>query len=100
MGPPVKLLVHNNRSSANKMAATQCFKASRHGENNLHKFNPSVRRGTKGNLSDFDSGIVKVVQELLIYKYFHTQPALQITEIDQKKRKYQRSKENKQANCI
>lgn len=53
-----KWLVHDNNSSANKMAATQCFKASRSGEDSLHKFKPSIRMGMKGKLGDFDSGIV------------------------------------------
>ena len=36
------------------MAATQCIKACRPGQDNLFKFKPSNRMGKKGGLSDFD----------------------------------------------
>ncbi len=40
------------------MAATQCIYASRCGEDDLLKFKPSIRTGTKGDLSDFERGMV------------------------------------------
>ncbi len=40
------------------MAAIQCIKASRCGEDDLLKFKPSVRTGKKGDLSDFEHRIV------------------------------------------
>ncbi len=40
------------------MAATQCIWASRCGEDNLLKFKPSIRMGKKGDLSDFERGMV------------------------------------------
>ncbi len=40
------------------MAAIQCIKASRCGEDDLLKFKPSVRMGKKGDLSDFERGMV------------------------------------------
>ncbi len=40
------------------MAATQCIWASRCGEDDLLKFKPSIRMGKKGNLSDFERGMV------------------------------------------
>ncbi len=40
------------------MAATQCIYASRCGEEDLLKFKPSIRMGKKGDLSDFESGMV------------------------------------------
>ncbi len=40
------------------MAATQCIKASRCGEDNVLKFKPSIRMGKKGDLSDFERGMV------------------------------------------
>ncbi len=43
---------------ANHMAATQCIQASRCGEDDLLKFKPSIRTGKKGDLSDFERGMV------------------------------------------
>ncbi len=40
------------------MAATQCIKASRRGEDDLLKFKPSIRMGKKWDLSDFKHGRV------------------------------------------
>ncbi len=40
------------------MAATQCIYASRCGEDDLLKFKPSIRMGKKGDLSDFECGMV------------------------------------------
>ncbi len=40
------------------MAATQCIYASRCGEDDLLKFKPSIRKGKKGDLSDFERGMV------------------------------------------
>ncbi len=40
------------------MAAAQCIYASRCGEEDLLKFKPSIRRGKKGDLSDFERGMV------------------------------------------
>ncbi len=40
------------------MAATQCIWASRCGEDDLLKFKPSIRTGKKGDLSDFERGVV------------------------------------------
>ncbi len=40
------------------MASTQCFKASRCGKDDLLKFKPSIRMGKKGDLSDFEHGMV------------------------------------------
>ncbi len=40
------------------MAATQCIQASRCGEDDLLKFKPSIRTGKKGDLSDFERGMV------------------------------------------
>ncbi len=50
--------------------------------------------GKKGDLSDFERGMVVgawlvwVFQKLLIYWDFHTQPSLEFTENGPKKRKY------------
>ncbi len=51
--------------------------------------------GKKGDLSDFERGmvivpdrLVWVFQKLLIYWDFHTQPSLGLTEKGQKERKY------------
>jgi len=43
--------------------------------------------GNKGDLSDFERGMV-VFQQLLIYWDFHAQPSLGFTENGPKKRKY------------
>ncbi len=40
------------------MAATQCMWASRCGEDDFLKFKPSIRMGKKGDLSDFERGMV------------------------------------------
>ncbi len=40
------------------MAATQCILASRCGEDDLLKFKPSIRTRKKGDLSDFERGMV------------------------------------------
>ncbi len=40
------------------MAATQCIQASRCGEDGLLKFKPSIRTGKKGDLRDFEHGMV------------------------------------------
>ncbi len=40
------------------MAATQCIYASRCGEDDLLEFKPSIRTGKKGDLSDFERGMV------------------------------------------
>ncbi len=40
------------------MAATQCIEASRCGKDHLLKFKPSIRMGKKGDLSDFERGMV------------------------------------------
>ena len=40
------------------MAATQCITSSRRGEDDLLKFKPSIRMGKKGDLSDFERGMV------------------------------------------
>ncbi len=40
------------------MASTQCIYASRCGEDHLLKFKPSIRMGKKGDLSDFERGMV------------------------------------------
>ncbi len=40
------------------MAATHCILASRCGEDDLLKFKPSIRMGKKGDLSDFERGMV------------------------------------------
>ncbi len=40
------------------MAAAQCISASRCGEDNLLKFKPSITTGKKGDLSDFERGMV------------------------------------------
>ncbi len=40
------------------MTATQCILASRCGEDDLLKFKLSIRMGKKGDLSDFECGMV------------------------------------------
>ncbi len=40
------------------MTATQCILASRCGEDDLLKFKKSIRIENKGDLSDFESGMV------------------------------------------
>lgn len=40
------------------MAATQCIKACRHGQEDLLKFKPSIRMGKNDDLSDFERGMV------------------------------------------
>jgi len=40
------------------MAATQCISAYRCGKDDLLKFKPSIRMGKKGDLSDFEHGMV------------------------------------------
>ncbi len=55
---PVQLHGNTNCKSANHMAATQCSWASRCGEDDLLKFKPSIRMGKKGDLSDFECGMV------------------------------------------
>ncbi len=40
------------------MAATQCIEASRCGEDDLLEFKPSIRTGKKGDLCDFERGMV------------------------------------------
>ncbi len=40
------------------MAASQCIQASRCGEDDLLKFKPSIRMRKKGDLSDFEHGMV------------------------------------------
>ncbi len=40
------------------MAATQCIQASRCGEDDVLKFKPNIRMGKKGDLSDFERGMV------------------------------------------
>ncbi len=40
------------------MAATQYIYASRCGEDDLLKFKPSIRIGKKGDLSDFECGMI------------------------------------------
>ena len=40
------------------MTATQCIWACRGGQDNLLKFKPSIRMGKKGDLSDFECGVV------------------------------------------
>ncbi len=40
------------------MAATKCIYASRCGEDDSLKFKPSIRMGNKGDLSDFERGMV------------------------------------------
>ncbi len=40
------------------MAATQCIQASRCDEDKLLKYKTSIRTGKKGDLSDFDCGMV------------------------------------------
>ncbi len=40
------------------MAATQCIQISRFSEDDLLKFKPSIRMGKKGDLSDFERGMV------------------------------------------
>ncbi len=40
------------------MAATQCIEASRCGEDDFLKFKPSKRMGKKGDLSDYERGMV------------------------------------------
>ncbi len=40
------------------MAATRCIWASRCGEDDVLKFKPSIRMGKKGDLSDFERGMV------------------------------------------
>ncbi len=77
------------------MTATQCIQVSRCGEDDLLKFKLSIRTGKKGDLSDFEhgmvvgaDGLVWVFQTLLIYWDFHTQPSLGFTENGPKKRKY------------
>ncbi len=40
------------------MAATQCIWASRCGEDDVLKFKPSIRIAKKGDLSDFERGMV------------------------------------------
>ncbi len=60
----------------------------------LLKFKPSIRTGKKGDLRDFERGMVVgarlvwVFQKLLIYWDFHAQPSLEFTENGLKKRKY------------
>ncbi len=69
------------------MAATQCIKASRCGEDDLLKFKPSIRMGKKGYLSDFKHGMVVGARRagLSISK---TQLSLGFTENGPEKRKY------------
>ncbi len=76
------------------MAATQCIQVSRCGEDVLLKVKPSIRTGKKGDLSDFErgmvvgaDGLVWVFHKLLIYWDFHTQASLGFTENGPKKRK-------------
>ncbi len=64
-------------------------------QDNLLKFKPSIRKGKKEDLSNFERGMVVgarrlvwVFQKLLIYWDFHTQPSLEFTENGLKKRKY------------
>ncbi len=40
------------------MAATQCILVSRCGEDGLLKFKPSIRMGKKGDLNNFECGMV------------------------------------------
>ncbi len=40
------------------MAAAQCIYASRYGEDGFLKFKLSIRMGKKGDLSDFERGMV------------------------------------------
>ncbi len=40
------------------MAVAQCILASRCGEDDLLKFKPSIRMGKKGDLGDFEPGMV------------------------------------------
>ncbi len=54
LGTPVQLFGW----SANNVAATQCISAHRHGQDDLLKFKPSIRMGKKGDLSDFECGMV------------------------------------------
>ncbi len=58
LGTPVQLLGNTGCWSANHMAAAQCIYASRCGEDDLLKFKPSIRTGKKGDLSDFERGMV------------------------------------------
>ncbi len=59
------------------------------------KFKPSIRMGKKGDLSDFERGMVVgarrlvwVFKTLLIYWDFQVPPSLGFTENGPKKRKY------------
>ncbi len=80
---------------ANQPITWQQLNATRCGEDDLLKFKPSIRMGKKGDLSDFEcgmvvgtDGLVWVFQKLLIYWDFHAQPSLGFTENCPKKRKY------------
>ncbi len=84
-----KLLISQSHGS------NSCIWASRCDEDDLLKFKPSIRTGKKGDLSDFERGMVVggrrlvwVFHKLLIYWDFHTQPSLGFTENGLKKRKY------------
>ncbi len=92
LGTPVQLL-------GNKLPITwQQLNAFRHLDvvkATSLKFKLSIRMGKKGDLSDFERGMVVgarwlvwVFQKLLIYWDFHTQPSLGFTENGPKKRKY------------
>ncbi len=57
------------------MAATQCIQASRCGEDDLLKFNPSIRMGKKGDLSDFERGMVAGARQVVFCTmYVYVQP--------------------------
>ncbi len=61
------------------MAATQCIYASRGGKDDLLKFKPIIRMGKKGDLIDFECGMVvgarRAGLKLQIYWDFHAQPS-------------------------
>ncbi len=54
----IELYCLQHRFSIHSMTATQCIQVSRCGEDDLLKFKPSVRTGKKGDLSDFERGMV------------------------------------------
>ena len=58
LGRPVNRLVNASTLPANRMAATQCIKVGRHGQEVQLLFRPNIRMKKKWNLSDFDRGLI------------------------------------------
>lgn len=68
------------------LAETKCIQACRRGHDIWLKFKPSVRTVKKGDLSDFDCGVVVTLRQAsLMYWNFPTKPFLFLTENDLEK---------------